>query len=58
MVVTQPENHKVRAVHVKATWAKGFDTVLFMSSVEGVYTFVKFSCWLYAIYKFEKMIWA
>lgn len=34
-VMTQPQNHKKKAIHVKATWGKRVNTLLYMSSTEG-----------------------
>lgn len=34
-VMTAPMNHKKKAVHIKATWGKRCNTLLFMSSALG-----------------------
>lgn len=39
-VMTGPKNHQSKARHVKATWGKRCNVLLFMSSVEGEYLFL------------------
>ena len=34
-IMTNPKNHKTKAVHVKATWGKRCDVLLFMSTESG-----------------------
>ena len=34
-VMTSPANHDLKAKHVKATWGKRCNTLLFMSTAEG-----------------------
>lgn len=34
-IMTNPENHKTKALYVKLTWSKRCDKVLFMSSAPG-----------------------
>ena len=36
-VMTTPENHETKAKHVKATWGKRCNILLFMSTKEGTY---------------------
>ena len=37
-VMTAPENHDKKAKHVKATWGKRCNILLFMSTAEGIKT--------------------
>lgn len=34
-VMTQPKNHKERAIHIKRTWGKRCNVLFFVSSKEG-----------------------
>ena len=34
-ILTYPDNHKKKAVHVRDTWGKRVDKLLFMSSSDG-----------------------
>ena len=34
-IMTNPKNHKTKAIHVKATWGKRCDVLLFMSTEYG-----------------------
>ncbi|CAG0898587.1 unnamed protein product [Darwinula stevensoni] len=38
-VVTRPENHEARAKHVKATWGRRCDVLLFVSTENGWWSF-------------------
>lgn len=35
-IMTNPDNHKTKALYVKWTWSKRCDKVLFMSSASGI----------------------
>lgn len=39
-VMTNPKNHQSKARHVKATWGKRCNILLFMSSAEGNVIFI------------------
>ena len=34
-IMTMPDNHQKKAKHVKATWGRKCDVLLFMSTAEG-----------------------
>ena len=45
-VMTAPENHDKKAKHVKATWGKRCNILLFMSTAEGIIiTYYSLSCY-------------
>lgn len=39
-IMTNPNNHKSKALYVKWTWSKRCDKVLFMSSAQGIRPFI------------------
>jgi hypothetical protein len=43
-VMTGPQNHAVRAQHIKATWGKRCDKLIFMSSQNGIYVLPSTNC--------------
>lgn len=42
-VMTNPANHKIKAIHVKNTWGERCNKLLFMSTAEGILTAISTS---------------